>query len=105
MNELTVEELAHWRASGRDFLLLDVREPFELDAARLEGALHIPLGELPARLNELNPQSEIAVMCHHGGRSERAARFLKAHGFAHVLNVAGGIDAYAERVDPDIGTY
>lgn len=105
MRELSVEELAAWRASGKAFVLLDVREPFEIAVASLPGSLHIPMRELPARLGELDPADEIAVLCHHGGRSESAARFLQMRGFARAHNVDGGIDAYARRVDPSLPRY
>jgi rhodanese-related sulfurtransferase len=105
MQELSVEELAQWRASGKPFVLLDVREPYEIEAASLPGALHIPMREIPVRLQELNPESEIAVLCHHGGRSEHVARFLHARGFGRVHNVDGGIEAYSLRVDNSVPRY
>ena len=105
MKDISVEELAQWRASGKTFVLLDVREPHEVKAASLPGALHIPMRQIPARLNELNPGAEIAVLCHHGGRSEHVAQFLSVQGFSSVHNVAGGIDAYAKRVDKTIPRY
>jgi rhodanese-related sulfurtransferase len=105
MNEISVEELAQWRASGRHFILLDVREPYELAAASLPDALHIPMREIPARLGELEPDADIAVLCHHGGRSEHVARFLNARGFERAHNVDGGIDAYSLRIDPSVPRY
>lgn len=105
MQELSVEELAQWLASGRDFVLLDVREPQEVAAARLPGAVHIPMRQVPQRAGELDPGREIAVICHHGGRSESIARFLQMRGFMRVYNVDGGIDAYALRVDSSIPRY
>lgn len=105
MSDISVEQLAQWRASGKNFVLLDVREPFELQAASLPDALHIPMRQLPARMVELDPATEIAVLCHHGGRSERVAQFLTMQGFSSVHNVAGGIDAYSKRVDKAIPRY
>ncbi len=105
MQEISVEELAQWRQAGRDFVLLDVREPFELEEAALTGATHVPMREIPARVNEMDPEAEIAVLCHYGGRSERVAQFLAQRGFARVYNVSGGIDEYAQRVDPKIPRY
>lgn len=105
MQELSVDELAQWRASGHPFVLLDVREPFELQAASLPDALHIPMRQIPARAGELDPDADIAVLCHHGGRSEQVARFLAARGFRKVHNVTGGIDAYSQRVDPRVPRY
>lgn len=105
MRSIEVEELAHWRASGKNFVLLDVREPFELQRCAIPGAVHVPMRSVPSRLAELDPRGVIAVLCHHGGRSEQVARFLHARGFEEVYNVEGGIDAYARRVDPAMPTY
>jgi rhodanese-related sulfurtransferase len=105
MSEISVEQLAQWRASGKNFVLLDVREPFELDAASLPETLHIPMRQIPERLSEIDSAAEIAVLCHHGGRSARVAQFLAARGFAKVHNVSGGIDAYAKRVDRSVPRY
>ena len=73
--------------------------------ARIEGANLIPLGELPARWRELDREKEVYVLCHSGVRSERAAEFLRASGFPRVANVAGGIDAWSEEIDPDVPRY
>lgn len=105
MLEISVDELAQWRASGRPFVLLDVREPGEVQTAALPDSVHIPMRHVPERTGELDPEADIAVLCHHGGRSEQVARFLAARGFRRVHNVAGGIDAYARRVDPSIPRY
>ncbi|HZZ65876.1 MAG TPA: rhodanese-like domain-containing protein [Candidatus Baltobacteraceae bacterium] len=102
---MSVEELAQWRASGREFVLLDVRESYEVARAALPGALHIPMRDLPQRINELQSDADIAVLCHHGHRSDAVARFLQTQGFERARNVAGGIDAYAERIDPQIPRY
>ncbi|HEY8297363.1 MAG TPA: rhodanese-like domain-containing protein [Candidatus Baltobacteraceae bacterium] len=105
MQEISVDELARWRSEQKAFVLLDVREPHELTLASLDGATHVPMRDLPARLNELDKDAEIAVLCHHGGRSAQVARFLTQHGFANVYNVDGGINEYATRIDPSIPTY
>lgn len=85
--------------------LLDVRLPEELELAALPGALNIPLHELPDRLAELNPEAPIAVLCHHGVRSDRAARFLEYNGFADVSHLEGGIDAWSLQLDPALPRY
>lgn len=105
MKEITVDDLASWRREGKDFVLLDVREPYEIAAAALPDSVLIPMRDVPARMNELPADKTIAVMCHHGGRSERVAQFLTARGFSDVHNVDGGIDAYALQVDPSIPRY
>jgi sulfur-carrier protein adenylyltransferase/sulfurtransferase len=103
--QIPVRELEERLASGESCVLLDVREPFEFEMARIEGANLIPLGQLPARHHELDREKEIFVMCHSGVRSERAAEFLRSAGFTKVSNVAGGIDAWSEEVDPNVPRY
>jgi sulfur-carrier protein adenylyltransferase/sulfurtransferase len=103
--QIAVRELQRRMNSGQPFILLDVREPFEFEMARIEGANLIPLGELPARWQELDREKEIFVFCHSGMRSERAADFLRSTGFSKVANVAGGIDAWSEEIDPDVPRY
>ena len=87
------------------FCLLDVREPWEVATASIAGSRSIPLNELPARLKELDPESEIVVMCHGGGRSQRAAEFLAAQGYRKVSNLHGGIRAWSRDIDPDVPDY
>ena len=86
-------------------LVLDVRENWERDAARLPGTLDIPMMEIPQRLTELPRDRDIVVMCHGGVRSLKVAHFLAQNGFSQVTNLAGGIHAWANDVDPSIGTY
>jgi rhodanese-related sulfurtransferase len=95
---------AHMDAGG-SFCLLDVREPWEVALAQIAGSVCIPLDEIPQRWKELDADSEIIVMCKRGGRSQRAADFLAAHGFARVWNLHGGIDAWARDIDPEVGEY
>ncbi|HDP88548.1 MAG TPA: sulfurtransferase, partial [Thioalkalivibrio sp.] len=84
---------------------LDVREPWEFELARIDGSELLPLGQLPARLDELDSSRETVVICHHGVRSMQAAFFLQARGFKTVINLAGGIDAWSREVDPTIPVY
>jgi adenylyltransferase/sulfurtransferase len=92
---------------GEPLLLLDVREPEEFAVARIEGARLVPLGELEARLGELEAWrgGRVVVTCHHGMRSARGAQILREHGFARVENLAGGIDAWSLTVDPAVARY
>lgn len=103
--EITVEMLAAWRKAGEAVTVLDVREDWELATCALPGAFHIPLGALPQRAGELPRDGRLVVMCHHGGRSRRAMEWLRQNGFPQALNLAGGINAWAERVDPEMPTY
>ncbi len=92
---------------GEDVLILDVREPFEYEIARIEGARLIPLSELILRLHELEPYKgkAIYVYCHKGGRSMMATQILRSRGFEKVKNIFGGIDAWSDQVDPSIPKY
>lgn len=105
MREISVEEVAKRLRDDPAFVLLDVREADELATVNVRGARWIPMREIPQRLSELDRNAPIAVMCHHGGRSERVAGFLIAQGFKDVANVDGGIDAYARRVDTSLARY
>ncbi len=90
---------------GENVLILDVREPFEIALAPFPGAMHIPMGDIPSRLTELDPDRETVVVCHHGVRSAQVAMYLAQMGFERVLNLAGGIDAWSEDADPSTPRY
>jgi rhodanese-related sulfurtransferase len=92
-------------AAGEQPTVLDVREPEELQIVRFPGALEIPMGDIPSRLGELDPNDELIVVCHHGVRSAHVAGYLAQQGFQRVRNLAGGIDAWALLVDPSLGRY
>jgi rhodanese-related sulfurtransferase len=91
--------------SAQPPLVLDVREKWEREVARLPGTTDIPMGEIPQRLAELPRDREIVVMCHGGARSMRVAHFLAQNGFSQLANLTGGIHAWACDVDPSVGTY
>jgi molybdopterin/thiamine biosynthesis adenylyltransferase/rhodanese-related sulfurtransferase len=105
--EIDVHELARARAANPELLVLDVREPREVEIARIEidGALVIPLGELPRRLGELPTHAEIVTFCHHGLRSLRAREILQAAGFGNVRSLAGGIDAWSREINAEVPRY
>ncbi len=103
--DIDAHELARRREANPELVLLDVRENDELAIASVPWARHVPMAQLPNRLDEFDRDAEIVVMCHHGGRSTRVAQFLVARGFAKVLNFDGGIDAYAEHLDPAVARY
>src|SRR6202451_3434254 len=102
--EIQVEELKRRLDGKEDFVLLDVREPHEYQICNLGGKL-IPLNDLPNRINELDSSRDIVVHCKMGGRSAKAVAFLRQAGFSRVHNLAGGINAWAERVDPKVPKY
>lgn len=107
MKQITAQELAAWlQDAGREKpLLLDVREPWEHEKARIEGSVLIPMREVPARFQELEEAEEVVAICHHGGRSMQVAMFLEKQGFKRVHNLVGGIDAWSRSVDPAVPLY
>jgi molybdopterin/thiamine biosynthesis adenylyltransferase/rhodanese-related sulfurtransferase len=103
--EITVQELKRRMQSNGTLTIVDVREPFEHDIARIEGSKLIPLGELPDRLDELSRDSEIVVHCHSGGRSARAVQLMRQSGFKKVYNLRGGIAAWSDEIDSEVPQY
>ena len=96
-------------AAGTPLLLLDVREPWEVELAaiRLDGATaaFIPMGGVPAALESIDRSQSVVCICHHGARSAQVVAFLERHGFGSVYNLAGGIDAWSTTVDPAVPRY
>jgi rhodanese-related sulfurtransferase len=107
MRSISAPELAAWLAdAGRDKpLLLDVREPWEYERARIAGAQLVPMREVPAHLDEIDPGRDVVAICHHGGRSAQVALFLERNGYRKVLNLVGGVDAWSRTVDPAVPQY
>jgi sulfur-carrier protein adenylyltransferase/sulfurtransferase len=103
--EISAQELHDEWQRNPDLLVIDVREPHEHEIAHIDGAVLIPLGELPDRLGELDGHREIVTHCHHGARSLKALDILKAAGFSKVRSLRGGIDAWAVRIDPSLPRY
>jgi len=102
--EISPAEYLARRDQGDNLTLLDVREDWELKVASVPGIVHIPMGQVPARLDELDPQKEIVVLCRSGRRSWDIAAFLQQRGF-RAVNLAGGILAWSHDIDPSIPTY
>lgn len=109
IDQIRPSQLADWIATQGDAVVLDVREPWELQTASIkpEGfkLVSIPMQAIPARLNELDRALPVACLCHHGGRSMQVASFLAQQGFGKVANIAGGIHAWASEVDPGVPRY
>jgi rhodanese-related sulfurtransferase len=105
VTEIAPAELKQRLDAGEHLCVLDVREPWEVAIAHLPGSVHIPMYQIPARLKELDADSDIIVMCKAGNRSRRAAEFLAQSGFHKVSNLTGGIDAWTTAVDPTLPTY
>lgn len=106
MQQITATQLFQILQEGNSKpLLLDVREPHEFRYCHIEGSLNMPMSRVFAGLNELDPEAEIVVICHHGLRSAQIANFLISHGFKSVRNLQGGVAAWANEVDPHMPTY
>jgi len=106
MRELTPLELKDYLASAEaPPLLLDVREPAEFDICHIEGSRLMPMGEVAASLDDLPREKVIIAICHHGMRSYNIARYLEQQGFGQVMNLIGGLDAWARKVDLSMPTY
>ncbi len=88
-----------------DVVLLDVREPWERETSRIEPSLHIPMGDIPGRVQELDPDDRVIVYCHHGVRSMSVTAWLRQQGFEHAQSMAGGIDRWSRFVDPKVPLY
>ena len=104
--EITPEEVKTKRDAGDSFTLLDVREPWEFETARINDAKLMPMGEVPSRANqELDPEDHIVVICHHGVRSMNVTAWLRQQGFEKAQSMRGGIDGWSRRVDSKVPTY
>jgi rhodanese-related sulfurtransferase len=103
--ELSPHELKRRIERGESPLILDVREPEEIAIAAFPGARHIPMGDIPSQINELDPEADWVIVCHHGIRSANVALYLLRMGFERVANLSGGIDAWSLTVDPSVPRY
>jgi adenylyltransferase/sulfurtransferase len=104
-DEIAPEALKARLDRGEKLKIIDVREPHEYQICRLPNAILVPLGQVTSRLNELNPEEEIVVHCKMGGRSAQAADLMRKAGFKKVKNLKGGIDLWAQKVDPNVPRY
>jgi rhodanese-related sulfurtransferase len=106
MREFSATELhAYMETAAIKPLLLDVREPWEFDKARIEGSTLVPMRSVPDQLQNLDPERETVVICHHGIRSRMVGRFLESQGFSKVINLRGGVAAWANDIDRQMPTY
>ncbi len=104
--EITAGQVRTLQECGQNFTLLDVREPWEYQKARLEGSRHIPMGDIPSRAHqELDPDEHIVVVCHHGIRSLMVTNWLRQQGFEKAQSMRGGLDGWARTVDPKLPLY
>ncbi|MEC9375591.1 MAG: rhodanese-like domain-containing protein [Pseudomonadota bacterium] len=106
MIEISPLEAKHLLENSPDkYLLVDVREDVELKIAAIEDTIHIPMGEIPSRIDELDSKKAIICLCKTGGRSGEVGHYLLNNGFNKVMNLSGGINAWSEQVDPSIPIY
>ncbi len=107
MQNITAPELSAWLADASKIspFLLDVREPGEHQICHIPGVTLMPMQTVPMRLQELDPAAVIVCICHHGGRSMQVAHFLEQNGFSQVVNLTGGVHAWANQVDNSMPTY
>ncbi|GGC82964.1 rhodanese-like domain-containing protein [Undibacterium terreum] len=107
MQHITAPELASWLADKEKNppVLLDVREPWEHETCHISGVMLMPMQSVPERISELDQDATIVCVCHHGGRSMQVASFLERNGFANVINLTGGVHAWAQEVDTAMPTY
>ena len=104
--EITPEDVKSKLDAAEAFTLHDVREPWEFDTARIDGAKLMPMGDVPSRAHqELDPEDHIVVVCHHGVRSMNVTVWLRQQGFDKAQSMRGGIDAWSRRVDGKVPTY
>lgn len=105
MRELSPAECQALLGAASPPQFLDVREPWEVETAAVAGAVNIPMGQVPTRLDELRKDRPIIVLCHHGRRSAQVAMLLERNGFGEVINLRGGIAAWSDEVDPSVPQY
>ena len=104
MHSISVAQLAAQLKNEKP-LLLDVREPWEYEICHIDGSINIPMGHIPQQLAQLQGAAEIIVICHHGIRSQNVIRFLQQHSVDGLVNLDGGVDAWAREVDLDMPLY
>jgi rhodanese-related sulfurtransferase len=103
--EITPQELRQLQERKEALTLLDVREPWERLTVSIDGSLHIPMAEVPARVQELDPDEHIVVYCHHGVRSLSVTDWLRKQGYENVQSMTGGIDRWSVEIDPKLPRY
>ncbi len=107
MEHISAPELAIWLSDSTrpQPTLLDVREPWEYETCRIDGSVLMPMNSVPARQEELDPETPVVCICHHGSRSMQVGAFLERAGFTSVTNLTGGVHGWAVQVDGSMPTY
>jgi len=104
MRRIDVAQLAA-QLEHEDPVLLDVREPWEFEICHIDGSVNIPMGQVSPQLEQLQTTKEVVVICHHGIRSQQVISFLQKQSVAALVNLDGGVDAWARVIDPDMPVY
>ena len=103
--EIDVKTLKNKLDDDDDFMLIDVREDKELEVCKIDEAIHIPMGIVSDRLNEIDSNKPVVIMCKSGGRSAQVCQYLNENGYSNIYNLNGGITSWALEIDPDMATY
>jgi rhodanese-related sulfurtransferase len=103
--EIQPEQVKRMQDAAEDFTFLDCREPWEYQTAHITNTTHIPMQDIPGRIQELDPDDHIVVICHHGMRSMNVTAWLRQQGYEKTQSVAGGIDRWSRQVDPTVPIY
>ncbi len=103
--EVSVAEVKAMQDAGEEIVVLDVREAWEFEVAHIGGSKHIPMGDVPARNQELDPGAHIVVVCHHGVRSMSVTAWLREQGFEKAQSLRGGIDRWSREIDGSVPLY
>jgi rhodanese-related sulfurtransferase len=103
--EITPQELRQLQDRSEELTILDVREPWERQTASIAPSQHIPMADIPARMQELDPDAHIVVYCHHGVRSLSVTDWLRKQGYEQAQSMSGGIDRWSLEIDPKIPRY
>lgn len=106
MQRFTPKQLQEYLAqNSNEPLLLDVREPWEFEICHIDGSVNLPMGQIPTAANDLDQDKDTVVICHHGMRSMQVCVYLNRMGFTQLINLDGGVDAWAKEVDPTMASY
>jgi len=105
VKEFSAIQLHEFLQNDNEPLLLDVREEWEFDRCNIEGSVLIPMSQIPGELDELDPDRVIVVICHHGIRSRHIGIYLESEGFENIINLSGGVEAWARDIDPNMAVY
>tara|TARA_B110000263_G_scaffold89477_1_gene78194 strand:- start:5063 stop:5389 length:327 start_codon:yes stop_codon:yes gene_type:complete len=105
IKEIDVLTLKNKLEQNKDFILIDIREQFEIEICKIKESIHIPMGLIPTRINEIDSNKTVIVMCKSGGRSAQVCHYLNENGYLNVYNLKGGIINWALKIDTDMETY